>query len=77
MAASDSVASGARLLTAAAAAVQDAEVREQIERDVMRTHPDMHFFSGDDPPAMLHRAVSAHLFCLTAAGCQLTVLSAF
>lgn len=30
---------------------------EQIERDVMRTHPDMHFFSGDDPKAVMHRKV--------------------
>lgn len=30
---------------------------EQIERDVMRTHPDMHFFSGDDPKAVTHRKV--------------------
>ncbi len=36
---------------------QDAEVLEQIDRDVMRTHPDMHFFSGDDPAATLHREV--------------------
>ncbi|KAI3915589.1 hypothetical protein MKX01_015414 [Papaver californicum] len=26
---------------------QDTEIIEQIDRDVMRTHPDMHFFSGD------------------------------
>ncbi|CAH8294943.1 unnamed protein product [Eruca vesicaria subsp. sativa] len=26
---------------------KDTEVLEQIDRDVMRTHPDMHFFSGD------------------------------
>ncbi|XP_051127868.1 uncharacterized protein LOC127249208 isoform X2 [Andrographis paniculata] len=26
---------------------QDSEVIEQIDRDVMRTHPDIHFFSGD------------------------------
>ncbi|KAK8571673.1 hypothetical protein V6N13_047332 [Hibiscus sabdariffa] len=26
---------------------QDSEIIEQIDRDVMRTHPDMHFFSGD------------------------------
>lgn len=26
---------------------QDAEIVEQIDRDVKRTHPDMHFFSGD------------------------------
>ena len=29
---------------------------EQIERDVMRTHPDMHFFSGDGADAAAHRA---------------------
>lgn len=37
--------------------VQDTELKEQIDRDVMRTHPDMHFFSGDDTPAMQHREV--------------------
>ncbi|KAI3459680.1 hypothetical protein Pfo_016343 [Paulownia fortunei] len=26
---------------------QDTEIMEQIDRDVKRTHPDMHFFSGD------------------------------
>ncbi|KDO47847.1 hypothetical protein CISIN_1g021425mg [Citrus sinensis] len=26
---------------------QDSEIMEQIDRDVKRTHPDMHFFSGD------------------------------
>ncbi|KAE8714544.1 Detected protein of confused Function [Hibiscus syriacus] len=26
---------------------QESEIVEQIDRDVMRTHPDMHFFSGD------------------------------
>lgn len=30
---------------------------EQIDRDVMRTHPDMHFFSGDNHEAELHRKV--------------------
>lgn len=30
---------------------QDTEVLEQIDRDVMRTHPDMHFFSGDSAVA--------------------------
>jgi hypothetical protein len=34
---------------------QDVEIKEQIDRDVMRTHPNMHFFSGDDPAAVLHR----------------------
>ncbi|KAK1305674.1 hypothetical protein QJS10_CPA10g01553 [Acorus calamus] len=30
---------------------QDTEIIEQIDRDVKRTHPDMHFFSGDSPSA--------------------------
>ncbi|KAA3484048.1 TBC1 domain family member 13-like [Gossypium australe] len=30
---------------------QDTEIIEQIDRDVKRTHPDMHFFSGDSPLA--------------------------
>ncbi|KAL0403615.1 UNVERIFIED_CONTAM: TBC1 domain family member 13 [Sesamum radiatum] len=30
---------------------QDAEIMEQIDRDVMRTHPDIHFFSGDSTSA--------------------------
>ncbi|KAJ7955391.1 TBC1 domain family member protein [Quillaja saponaria] len=30
---------------------QDTEIIEQIDRDVMRTHPDMHFFSGDSQSA--------------------------
>lgn len=37
---------------------QDVEVQEQIERDVARTHPDMHFFSGEPPAA-------ATLVCLS------------
>ena len=45
--------------------VQDAEMMEQIDRDVMRTHPDMHFFSGDDPTAVQHR--EAQLFSYRAA----------
>ncbi|KAK9834207.1 hypothetical protein WJX81_008458 [Elliptochloris bilobata] len=35
---------------------KDAEMMEQIDRDVLRTHPDMHFFSGDDGSAVQHRA---------------------
>eukprot|EP00210_Caulerpa_lentillifera_P005179 g4951.t1 len=35
---------------------KDNEIREQIDRDVMRTHPDMHFFSGDGEFAEKHRA---------------------
>jgi hypothetical protein len=34
---------------------QDNEILEQITRDVMRTHPDMHFFTGDTEEAELHR----------------------
>ncbi|KAF6264666.1 rab-GTPase-TBC domain-containing protein [Scenedesmus sp. NREL 46B-D3] len=34
---------------------KDNEVMEQIDRDVMRTHPDMHFFSGDSAEAEQHR----------------------
>lgn len=32
-------------------------MHQQIERDVMRTHPDMHFFSGSDGAAVTHRKV--------------------
>lgn len=32
---------------------------EQIDRDVMRTHPGLHFFSGDDGMAVTHREVRA------------------
>ena len=32
-------------------------MKEQIDRDVMRTHPDMHFFSGSDQAATQHREV--------------------
>ncbi len=38
---------------------QDSEVMVQVERDVMRTHPDMHFFTGDSPEAEAHREASA------------------
>ena len=34
----------------------DAEIREQIDRDVMRTHPDMHFFSSPEGEAVENRA---------------------
>ena len=34
----------------------DTEIREQIERDVDRTHPDLHFFSGQTETAQIHRA---------------------
>jgi len=37
--------------------MQDSEIRDQINKDIMRTHPDMHFFSGDGEAAELHRMV--------------------
>lgn len=40
-----------RCYSAPACFPQDVEVQEQIERDVARTHPDMHFFSGGPPAA--------------------------
>ena len=47
--------------------VQDNETLEQIDRDVKRTHPDMHFFSGDDATAVRHRQVQrVWLQCLLA-----------
>ena len=39
--------------------MQDAEVQEQIDRDVMRTHPDLNFFSGTSATAARHREVGA------------------
>ena len=44
--------------------VQDAEMMEQIDRDVMRTHPGLHFFSGDDGAAVTHREVICCLILL-------------
>ena len=38
-------------------ALQDHEIMIQVERDVMRTHPDMQFFTGDGPEAQAHREV--------------------
>jgi hypothetical protein len=46
-------------------ALQDNETLEQITRDVVRTHPDMHFFTGETEAAELHRQVWAVFeFCL-------------
>lgn len=42
---------------------KDSDVLEQIERDVRRTHPDMHFFSGDDEvPQQNREAMCRALF---------------
>ena len=53
--------------TAWSVILQDAEMIEQIDRDVMRTHPDMHFFSGDSKASITHREVRLSLFAMT--GC--------
>ncbi|KAK4404021.1 TBC1 domain family member 13 [Sesamum angolense] len=42
---------------------QDAEIMEQIDRDVMRTHPDIHFFSGDSTSAKSNQVTLISLFC--------------
>ncbi|MEW5317161.1 MAG: hypothetical protein WDW38_008487 [Sanguina aurantia] len=34
---------------------KDNEIIQQVERDVVRTHPDMHFFTGDSEESELHR----------------------
>lgn len=49
---------------------------EQIDRDVKRTHPDMHFFSGDDPSAVAHRQVLMNFFCQLHADAVLARLDA-
>lgn len=42
---------------------QDEEMLAQIDRDVLRTHPDLHFFSGEGEAATQHRrAMSRALF---------------
>ena len=38
-------------------ALQDSEVMSQVERDVLRTHPSLHFFTGDSPDSERHREV--------------------
>lgn len=48
---------------------------EQIDRDVMRTHPGLHFFSSDTGPAVTHREVSTLAF--SPAASFLLQLSAF
>lgn len=39
---------------------QDSEIIEQIDRDVKRTHPDMHFFSGDSSFAKSNQVRICH-----------------
>ncbi|KAF6166412.1 hypothetical protein GIB67_034963 [Kingdonia uniflora] len=45
---------------------QDTEIIEQIDRDVMRTHPDMHFFSGDTPSAKSNQESLRHILIIFA-----------
>lgn len=38
---------------------------EQIDRDVKRTHPDMHFFSGESAFAKANQVFFGSLFCFS------------
>ena len=44
-------------VTFQASCLQDSETLEQITRDVVRTHPDMEFFTGENEEAERHRQV--------------------
>eukprot|EP00967_Tisochrysis_lutea_P129151 scaffold221815_cov22-Tisochrysis_lutea.AAC.1 len=44
--------------------MQDNETLEQITRDVVRTHPDMQFFTGESEAAELHRQDPTKKDCL-------------
>ncbi|GKC38491.1 Rab-GTPase-TBC domain-containing protein [Tanacetum coccineum] len=43
----------------ASALHEDTKIIEQIDRDVKRTHPDMHFISGDSASAKANQLVVA------------------
>ncbi|XP_072999993.1 uncharacterized protein [Typha latifolia] len=45
---------------------QDSEIIEQIDRDVKRTHPDMHFFSGDSSFAKSNQESLRHILIVFA-----------
>eukprot|EP00262_Sarcandra_glabra_P008538 TRINITY_DN22067_c0_g1_i1.p1 TRINITY_DN22067_c0_g1~~TRINITY_DN22067_c0_g1_i1.p1 ORF type:complete len:434 (+),score=52.56 TRINITY_DN22067_c0_g1_i1:112-1413(+) len=45
---------------------QDTEIIEQIDRDVQRTHPDMHFFSGDSTLSKSNREALRHILIVFA-----------
>ncbi|RWR74566.1 Rab-GTPase-TBC domain-containing protein [Cinnamomum micranthum f. kanehirae] len=45
---------------------QDSEIIEQIDRDVMRTHPDLHFFSGDSFFAKSNQEALRHILIVFA-----------
>uniref|UniRef100_A0A3Q7JMB0 Uncharacterized protein n=1 Tax=Solanum lycopersicum TaxID=4081 RepID=A0A3Q7JMB0_SOLLC len=44
------------------ASAVDTEIIEQIDRDVKRTHPDLHFFSGNTPFAKSNQCVTVMCF---------------
>lgn len=35
--------------------LQESEIIEQIDRDVKRTHPEMHFFNGDSSDSLFNQ----------------------
>ncbi|KAK9058463.1 hypothetical protein SSX86_023305 [Deinandra increscens subsp. villosa] len=45
---------------------QDTEIIEQIDRDVKRTHPDMHFFSGDSASAKANQEALKNILTIYA-----------
>ncbi|XP_076915572.1 uncharacterized protein LOC143574968 [Bidens hawaiensis] len=45
---------------------QDTEIIEQIDRDVKRTHPDMHFFSGDSASAQANQEALKNILIIYA-----------
>ncbi|KAJ0784089.1 putative Rab-GTPase-TBC domain-containing protein [Helianthus annuus] len=45
---------------------QDTEIIEQIDRDVKRTHPDMHFFSGDSASAKANQEALKNILIIYA-----------
>ncbi|KAK9130689.1 hypothetical protein Sjap_011176 [Stephania japonica] len=45
---------------------QEADIAEQIERDVQRTHPDIKFFSGDSPFSLENRKALRNILLLFA-----------
>ncbi|CAL9078638.1 unnamed protein product [Musa textilis] len=45
---------------------QDTEIIEQIDRDVKRTHPDMHFFCGDTSLAKSNQEALRHILIIFA-----------
>ena len=63
-----------RAIMIASIHLQDAEMMEQIDRDVMRTHPGLHFFSGDDGAAVTHREVPSQTSLTPPSSCASPLL---